>query len=76
MYIEEILYEMRKWNEMKNDRRRFQRNLSNYVKKPEKNSGPQRGLNQRSYDTGAMLKPDLSRSYLLTTVIKLLYSLL
>ena len=58
---------MRKRNEMKNDPPGFERNLSNCVKKPER----QLGLNQRSYDTGAMLQPDLSRSYLLTTVIKL-----
>ena len=32
-----------------------ERNLCNYVKKPEKNSGLQRGLNPWPRDTGAML---------------------
>ena len=35
--------------------RRSKRNLCNCVKKPEKNSGPQWGLNPRPHDTGAML---------------------
>ena len=40
-----------KW---RNDRR-SERNLCNWVKKPEKNSGLQRGLNPWPRDTGAML---------------------
>ena len=42
-----------KWR-WRNDRR-SERNLCNFVKKPEKNSGLQRGLNTWPRDTGAML---------------------
>ena len=42
-----------KWK-WRNDRR-SERNLCNCVKKPEKNSGLQRGLNPWPRDTGAML---------------------
>ena len=42
-------------NEMKNDPRSCDRNFYNCVKKPEKNSGLQRGLNSWPRDTGAML---------------------
>ena len=47
-------YELRKWHEKRNDRR-SERNLCNCIKKPEKNSGLQRGLNPWLRDTGAML---------------------
>ena len=43
------------WNQMKNDPRSYDRNLYNCVKKPEKNSGLQRGLNPWPRDTGATL---------------------
>ena len=42
--------------QMKNDPRSYDRNFNNCVKKPEKNSGPQRGLNPWPRDTGATLK--------------------
>ena len=55
-----IIYEIKhvwtakmKWK-WRNDRR-SERNLCNYVKKPEKNSGPQRALNLWPRNTGAML---------------------
>ena len=41
-----------KINQMKNDPRSYDHNFYNCVKKPEKNSGLQRGLNR---DTGATL---------------------
>ena len=46
-----------KWhlNQMKNDPRSCDRNFYNCVKKPEKNSGLQRGLNPWPRDTGATL---------------------
>ena len=47
-------YELRKWDEKRNGRR-SERNLCNCIKKPEKNSGLQRGLNPWPRDTGAML---------------------
>ena len=40
-----IICELRIWNQMKNDPRSCDRNFYNCVKKPEKNSGLQRGLN-------------------------------
>ena len=40
---------------MKNDPRSYDRNFCNCVKKPEKNSGLQRGLNPWPCDTGATL---------------------
>ena len=40
---------------MKNDPRSYDRNFYNCVKKPEKNSGLQRGLNPWPRDTGATL---------------------
>ena len=40
---------------MKNDPRSYDRNFCNCVKKPEKNSGLQRGLNPWPRDTGATL---------------------
>ena len=40
---------------MKNDPRSYDRNFCNCVKKPEKNSGLQRGLNPWLRDTGATL---------------------
>ena len=40
---------------MKNDPRSYDRNFCNCVKKPEKNSGHQRGLNPWPRDTGATL---------------------
>ena len=40
---------------MKNDPRSYDRNFYNCVKKPEKKSGLQRGLNPWPRDTGAML---------------------
>ena len=40
---------------MKNDPRSYDRNFCNCVKKPEKNSGLQRGLNLWPRDTGATL---------------------
>ena len=40
---------------MKNDLRSYDRNFCNCVKKPEKNSGLQRGLNPWPRDTGATL---------------------
>ena len=43
------------WNQMKNDPRSYDRNFYNCVKKPEKNSGLQRGLNPWPRDTGATL---------------------
>ena len=42
-------------NQMKNDPRSCDRNFYNCVKKPEKNSGLQRGLNPWPRDTGATL---------------------
>ena len=41
---------------MKNDPRSYDRNFYNWVKKPEKNSGLQRGLNPWPRDTVATLK--------------------
>ena len=41
--------------QMKNDPRSYDHNFCNCVKKPEKNSGLQRGLNPWPRDTGAML---------------------
>ena len=41
--------------QMKNDPRSYDRNFYNCVKKPEKNSGLQRGLNPWPRDTGATL---------------------
>ena len=44
---------------MKNDPRSYDRNFYNCVKKPDKNSGLQRGLNPWPRDTGATLyQPD------------------
>ena len=40
---------------MKNDPRSYDRNFCNCIKKPEKNSGLQRGLDQLPRDTGATL---------------------
>ena len=45
MHMKEIICELRMWNQMKNDPRSYDRNFYNCVKKPEKNSGLQRGLN-------------------------------
>ena len=42
-------------NQMKNNPRSCDRNFYNFVKKPEKNSGLQRGLNPWPRDTGATL---------------------
>ena len=42
-------------HQMKNDPRSYDRNFCNCVKKPEKNSGLQRGLNPWPRDTGATL---------------------
>ena len=43
------------WNQMKNNPRSYDRNCYNCVKKPEKNSGLQWGLNPWPCDTGATL---------------------
>ena len=53
--MKEIICELRIWNQMKNDPRSYDRNFYNCVKKPEKNSGLQRGLNPWPRDTGATL---------------------
>ena len=49
------MWKLQIWNKMKNDPSSYDRNFYNCVKKPEKNSGLQRGLNPWPRDTGTML---------------------